>query len=161
MKPNYTLLLQHGMRTNAHHNSHYRPVGVSHGHEDSPSPINLDSESLCLTLRPSRPLIASAPTINPTPIGFVALASYHRHTLQLFEGPTTSPEFVFSPLISPSVGPLRMLDIHSANASHAPSPILLPPLSLGTWGPMDHRDGHGSRQDARTTLRHIFFSRAC
>ena len=136
MKPNNSLLLQHGMWTNAYHASHHRHVGVSHGHADSPSQISLDSESSCLTLCPSRPLITSAPTINPTPIGFVALVSYHRHnTLQLFEAPTTPPEFVFTPLMSPFVGPLRMLDIHSANASRAPSPILLPPLSLGTWGP--------------------------
>ena len=131
MKPNNGLLMQHGMWPHLYHKSHYHHVGVSHGHEDSPSPISSDSES-------------SVP--HSPPHHFHTHNQPHSHRLCSELSPphyssaiwstttTTLLQFVFTPSMRPLLGPLQMLNIHSANASCAPSPIWLPLLSLGTWG---------------------------
>ena len=61
MKPNSTLLLQHGMQTNVYHDSHYRPVGVSHG-QKTPLPRSTSIPNLRAS-----PCAPAAPSSLPHP----------------------------------------------------------------------------------------------
>ncbi|KAG1742301.1 uncharacterized protein EDB91DRAFT_1247696 [Suillus paluster] len=80
-------------------------------HEDSPSPLSSDSDSI--------------PAHNPA-----------QHPQQPYTRPSYPPsseysvikatEFTFTPSTSPFLGPLRTLNLHSTNPSRAPSPISLP-----------------------------------
>lgn len=139
MKPNNSLLLQHGMWTHPYHQSHYRHVGNSHGHEDSPSPISSDSESVPhpVPQSPPRHFRTHKQPHSHAHRSSGELSPPHYSSAVRSTTTATSPEFAFTPSTSPFLGPLRMLNIHSANPSRAPSPILLPPPSLGA---MDHRD---------------------
>jgi len=109
-------------------------------HDESPSPISSDSEQL--------PPVDHAGTRAPqSPRRIFHLqgsSSSHGHLVE-YSPPqyssavrtTTSSEFAFTPSTSPFLGPLRTLNIHSANPSRAPSPILLPPPDRN----FDPRDG--------------------
>ena len=152
MKPNNSLLMQHGMWPHLYHKSHYHHVGVSHGHEDSPSPISSDSES-------------SVP--HSPPHHFHTHNQPHSHRLCSELSPphyssaiwstttTTLLQFVFTPSMRPLLGPLQTLHVH-----RLPSDFHCCP-----WGPggMDHQAGHGSKWDARMTLNcygvYFFFLR--
>jgi zinc finger protein CreA/MIG len=116
-------------------------------HDESPSPISSDSEPL----PPHDPAFASH-----TPPRIFHLGSgrsYGRagvhsvdHSPPHYSSAmrtTTSSDFAFTPSTSPFLGPLRTLNIHSANPSRAPSPILLPPPSSASTRNFDinPRDG--------------------
>ena len=110
-----------------HHSNHpmapphqHRNLG-GHHHDDSPSPISSDSESL--------------PVYNPSqspPQTFhmysdVLRPSSSEHSPKYSGMRTTAPEFSFTPSTSPFLGPLRTLNLHSANGSRVPSPTLMLP----------------------------------
>lgn len=92
------------------HPHHFRHLGTQ-AHEESPSPISSDSESMPTAQSPPHP--------------------FHAYSPQYSGVRPTSSEFAFTPSTSPFLGPLRTLNLHSSNPSRAPSPILLPPSSLG------------------------------
>ncbi|KAF8903182.1 hypothetical protein CPB84DRAFT_810431 [Gymnopilus junonius] len=119
-----------------HHPYHYRPHYERRGagqHDESPSPISSDSEPLPAHER------AYAPQSPPRIFNLQSAAagrSHHGQGNHPIDSPphyssvrTTTSEFTFTPSTSPFLGPLRTLNIHSANPSRAPSPILLPPPS--------------------------------
>ncbi|KAJ3784058.1 hypothetical protein GGU10DRAFT_37597 [Lentinula aff. detonsa] len=57
--------------------------------------------------------------------------SNSQHTSHLASGPaTTTNTPAFTPSGSPFLGPMKGLNLHSANPSRAPSPILMPPSAL-------------------------------
>ncbi|PPQ92851.1 hypothetical protein CVT25_004339 [Psilocybe cyanescens] len=130
-----------------HHPNQYRNLSERSGatgphggqHEDSPSPISSDSEPLPAQER------AYASQSPPRIFHLQGPARSHGQASSIDHSPpqyssavrTTSSEFAFTPSTSPFLGPLRTLNIHSANPSRAPSPILLPPPSRH----YDHRDG--------------------
>ncbi|TCD70768.1 hypothetical protein EIP91_001799 [Steccherinum ochraceum] len=95
----------------AHSASHRPHLFV--GHEDSPSPVSSDSDSM----NPSHsPRHAPGP---PPPHGTEAYAG-------LVPGSrAASGEFTFTPSTSPFLGGLRTLNIHSSGPSRAPSPFHL------------------------------------
>lgn len=114
-----------------HHPSHPHPHHrhlSSQVHEDSPSPISSDSESLPQhgfhsppqVLRQSHSLLSSSTSAEHSP-------PYSSMRI-------ASSDFSFTPSTSPFLGPLRTLHIHSTNPSRAPSPILLPPPGMSTSG---------------------------
>lgn len=102
-------------------------------HEDSPSPMSSDSESLNMQHRPqhhqrhTHPLVGSQ-LHHPSHIDHP-----HQHNTHASQSPPHFPsglranEFNFTPSASPFLGPLRTLNIHSTTPSRAPSPVLLPP----------------------------------
>jgi len=121
-----------------HQYHHYRPPGegVDHrgklAYDELPSPISSDGE------HPDR--------IDPPKRIFHLQPSAYGHTIE--HSPphysssvrtTTLTEVACTPSTSPFLGPLRTLNIHSANPSRAPSPISLPPPA--TARPYDFRDG--------------------
>lgn len=78
-------------------------------HEDSPSPLSSDSDT--------------------------HVATQHPQSRATYPGPAEhsgikAAEFTFTPSTSPFLGPLRTLNLHSANPSRAPSPISLPPTDV-------------------------------
>ncbi|KAI6095796.1 hypothetical protein EDD16DRAFT_719757 [Pisolithus croceorrhizus] len=99
-------------------------------HEDSPSPLSSDSDSVPhsrhhsahparLTSYP-RPHPIANPSVSAGPAG-------PGNELSPRSRSASKPEFTFTPSTSPFLGPFRTLNLHSANPSRAPSPILLPP----------------------------------
>lgn len=92
----------------------YRHIGT---HDDSPSPISSDSESVPHQMSNSPPA--------PYPMHPPHLPVDH----QAYPGMRSS-EFNFTPSTSPFLGPFRTLNLHSSNPSRVPSPILLPPPSI-------------------------------
>ncbi|KAF8895627.1 hypothetical protein BD779DRAFT_1467002 [Infundibulicybe gibba] len=100
------------------HSSQYRRLGAQ-GHDDSPSPISSDSESLLMQNgpQPAHPSISA------------------EHSPQYSPGVrVASSEYAHTPSTSPFLGPFRTLNLHSTNPSRAPSPILLPPPTIGNGG---------------------------
>ncbi|OSD07478.1 hypothetical protein PYCCODRAFT_1442170 [Trametes coccinea BRFM310] len=101
-----------------HHPAASRPH-LQTAHEDSPSPISSDSDSM----HPAHsPLHASATVPHHT-------VPVDHHPLVNGSKPP-SAEFSFTPSTSPFLGGLRTLNIHSSGPSRAPSPFRLPPPSL-------------------------------
>ncbi|KAL6308365.1 hypothetical protein BKA93DRAFT_910186, partial [Sparassis latifolia] len=95
-----------------HHPAHAPPAPHRHAHvthEDSPSPISSDSDSLQAAHSPLNGLATAVqtPYVKPPPA-----------------------EFSFTPSTSPFLGGLRTLNIHSGAPSRAPSPFRLPPPGL-------------------------------
>ncbi|KAG6901209.1 hypothetical protein C0995_015373 [Termitomyces sp. Mi166 len=94
-------------------------------HDESPSPISSDSESPPLHLKSLLPSSSSQRTSLTSP---------------------SRADFTFTPTpsTSPFLGPLRTLNIHSANVSRAPSPVLLPPphLALESSSPSSSSPTH-------------------
>ncbi|EGN98541.1 hypothetical protein SERLA73DRAFT_183597 [Serpula lacrymans var. lacrymans S7.3] len=90
-------------------------------HEDSPSPISSDSDSIPAhhAQPPPHPLSAHA----RVPYTHSARSSTERSP-QLSSGARAAE---YTPSASPFLGPLSTLNLHSTNPSRAPSPILLPP----------------------------------
>ncbi|KAF8073942.1 hypothetical protein FPV67DRAFT_1666685 [Lyophyllum atratum] len=130
-----------------HHNAVHprRP----HPQDDSPSPISSDSESPPLHMKTRPP--AQRTHRHPHPHGAqhahpsrpdLPGHPSHPHMSQsppLF--PSSRSEFAFTPSTSPFLGPLRTLNIHSANVSRAPSPVLLPPPHMTLMSPVDETPG--------------------
>ena len=115
-------------------------------HEDSPSPLSSDSDSIPAHhatqhsshtpfARPRVPYPAPSASAEVSPQGMSAM----------------KPEFAFTPTASPFLGPLRTLNLHSTNPSRAPSPILLPPAHGHTQNdpPVSPIEGRGFRQRSR------------
>ncbi|KAI8994248.1 hypothetical protein BD414DRAFT_513825 [Trametes punicea] len=104
-----------------HHPAAHRPH-LQPGHEESPSPISSDSDSLHPAYSPIH--VASVVPHHPVPADHVVHPP-------LPTGPKApSSEFTFTPSTSPFLGGLRTLNIHSATPSRAPSPFRLPPPTL-------------------------------
>jgi zinc finger protein CreA/MIG len=89
-------------------------------HDDTPSPLSSDSDSL--------------PPHNSThsPTHSFSTQSHPMRTFGPSDTGARPSEFAFTPSTSPFLGPLRTLNLHSANTSRAPSPILLPLPSMGS-----------------------------
>lgn len=115
-------------------------------HEDSPSPLSSDSDSLpphhaaqnsshIPFARPRATYPAPSASAEVSPKGV----------------PAIKPEFAFTPSASPFLGPLRTLNLQSTNPSRAPSPILLPPAHGYNQNdaPISPIEGHGHRQRSR------------
>ncbi|KAG6377025.1 hypothetical protein JVT61DRAFT_1073 [Boletus reticuloceps] len=115
-------------------------------HEDSPSPLSSDSDSIpphhaaqnsshTPFARPRAPYPAPTASAEVSPKGVAAI----------------KPEFAFTPSASPFLGPLRTLNLQSTNPSRAPSPILLPPAQGHSQNdaPVSPIEGRGFRQRSR------------
>ncbi|KAH9948857.1 hypothetical protein B0H21DRAFT_689266 [Amylocystis lapponica] len=103
--------------------THRQRLPISH--EDSPSPISSDSDSI----QPAQsPVHASAAHARPTPAEHAPSGQYAK---------TPSGEFGFTPSTSPFLGGLRTLNIHSGTPSRAPSPFRLPPAGITPSSPVD------------------------
>lgn len=99
-----------------HHPAANRPH-LHPGHDDSPSPISSDSDSMHA--------VQSPPQVSPSvPSRQVDHSSHYVH------GSGSKAEFSFTPSTSPFLGGLRTLNLHSSGPSRAPSPIRLPPPTL-------------------------------
>jgi zinc finger protein CreA/MIG len=105
----------HVTRAHQHNSLAYPGTQYRHlaAHEDSPSPISSDSESL-------PPNTSQSPHHHP-----------RAHHIEQYSN-TRTPEFGCTPSTSPFLGPLRTLNLHSTNPSRAPSPILLPAARMGS-----------------------------
>ena len=124
----------HGKWTHPYHPHQYHHLEAeraradrSHAQqqEDSPSPISSDSELLGhdgLHKAPKIFHLHGSSTHMP-------LDNSPPHSSSVIR-PTTS-DFAFTPSASPFLGPMRTLNIHSTTPSRAPSPIFLPPSSVG------------------------------
>ncbi|KAG0703750.1 hypothetical protein DFH29DRAFT_914854 [Suillus ampliporus] len=101
-------------------------------HEDSPSPLSSDSDSIPAHTAAQQPYPRAPAEFSP-PAGVK---------------PT---EFTFTPSTSPFLGPLRTLNLHSTNPSRAPSPISLPPTSAYNDVPISPIDdpSHTARHRSR------------
>ncbi|RPD62698.1 hypothetical protein L227DRAFT_584907 [Lentinus tigrinus ALCF2SS1-6] len=106
------------------HPYHYPATSRPHlhpGHDESPSPISSDSDSMHA--------IQSPPQVSPVAAHRqVDYATRHAHGAPA-KVPGSS-EFAFTPSTSPFLGGLRTLNIHSSGPSRAPSPFRLPPPTL-------------------------------
>jgi len=115
-------------------------------HEDSPSPLSSDSDSMSVHNTAQHPQLTYS---HPR-------ASYPAPAQSAERSPPSgirAAEFTFTPSTSPFLGPLRTLNLHSANPSRAPSPISLPPTSMSVHGdipisPIDD-PSYGARQRSR------------
>ncbi|OCH88664.1 hypothetical protein OBBRIDRAFT_813513 [Obba rivulosa] len=116
----------------AHATSHRQGLHVSH--DDSPSPISSDSDSLHPVQSP-----LSAPVHPGAGHGPGEHPAHSQHPPKPSAG-----EFIFTPSTSPFLGGLRTLNIHSGTPSRAPSPFRLPPPIEGAT------DEHGQLYDPRT-----------
>ncbi|GLB38629.1 putative zinc finger, C2H2 type [Lyophyllum shimeji] len=126
-----------------YHNGAHHPRHPN-GHEDSPSPISSDSESPPLHMKP-RPLaqrssrhshphgVQHVYPSHPDPSG----RQLHSHMSQSPPFPSSRAEFAYTPSTSPFLGPFRTLNLHSANVSRAPSPVLLPPPHMASMNRVD------------------------
>ncbi|KAF5382667.1 hypothetical protein D9615_002722 [Tricholomella constricta] len=133
--------------SNLHHHRRRPSANGPHGHDESPSPISSDSESPPLHMK-TRPYTAQPSYRQPQPHGPQHVhpphPEYPSH-IQPYAHMSQSPllfssgraEFTFTPSTSPFLGPLRTLNIHSANVSRAPSPVLLPPPHMTLMTPVD------------------------
>ncbi|KAJ3483027.1 hypothetical protein NLI96_g6583 [Meripilus lineatus] len=98
--------------THSRHHLHER-------HDESPSPISSDSDSM-------------APSQSPPG------RHSHAHTISDAHPVPTKADFIFTPSTSPFLGGLRTLNLHSAVPSRAPSPFhLSPPHPDSTNSPID------------------------
>ncbi|KAG1882682.1 hypothetical protein F4604DRAFT_1742212 [Suillus subluteus] len=109
-------------------NSALHPPAYRHlvTHEDSPSPLSSDSDT--------------------------HVAAQHPQSRATYPGPAEfsgikATEFTFTPSTSPFLGPLRTLNLHSANPSRAPSPISLPPVDMPI-SPIDEPISQRSRRSS-------------
>ncbi|KAI0771234.1 hypothetical protein BD413DRAFT_65620 [Trametes elegans] len=105
-----------------HHPVANRPH-LQSGHEDSPSPISSDSDSM----HPAQSPLHVSPAV---PHHTVPADHAAHHALANGTKVPGSAEFTFTPSTSPFLGGLRTLNIHSSGPSRAPSPFRLPPPSL-------------------------------
>ena len=103
-----------------HHSATNRPH-LHPGHEDSPSPISSDSDSMHA--------VQSPPHVSPTTAHRLPAEASH-HGLPCGVKSPGGAEFFPTPSTSPFLGGLRTLNIHSSGPSRAPSPFRLPPPSL-------------------------------
>ncbi|PIL22796.1 transcription factor [Ganoderma sinense ZZ0214-1] len=103
-----------------HHPATHRPH-LHPGHEDSPSPISSDSDSMHA--------VQSPPHVSPTTAHRLPTEAPH-HGLPCGVKSPGGAEFFPTPSTSPFLGGLRTLNIHSSGPSRAPSPFRLPPPSL-------------------------------
>ena len=133
---------QHGHAHRGHHPSYQTStLPASHTHqyrylarqEDTPSPLSSDSDSF-------PHLTNSPPNAFPAPQHAV-----HNFGLSDPNARSSESAIAFTPSTSPFLGPLRTLNLHSANPSRAPSPILLPPASMGD-GPLSPLEDHPQRR---------------
>jgi zinc finger protein CreA/MIG len=115
-------------------------------HEDSPSPLSSDSDSIPphhATQHSSHTSFARPRASYPAPSASAEVSP---------QGVSASkPEFAFTPTASPFLGPLRTLNLHSTNPSRAPSPIFLPPAHGYTQNepPVSPIEGRSFRQRSR------------
>ncbi|KAF8555752.1 hypothetical protein OG21DRAFT_1507387 [Imleria badia] len=115
-------------------------------HEDSPSPLSSDTDSI--------PPHHAAQNLSHTPFARPH-ASYPAPSASAEVSPKAvsamKPEFAFTPSASPFLGPLRTLNLQSTNPSRAPSPILLPPAHGHTPNdaPVSPIEGHCFRRRSR------------
>lgn len=115
-------------------------------HEDSPSPLSSDSDSIPphhASQNSSHPPFTRPRASYPPPTASAEVSP---------KGvPAIKPEFAFTPSASPFLGPLRTLNLQSTYPSRAPSPILLPPTRGHTQNdaPVSPIEGHGLRQRSR------------
>ena len=86
------------------------------GHDDSPSPISSDSDSVQPALSPAN--------------GHASAVHSAAHSHPASEHNSALPSQYVTPSTSPFLGGLRTLNIHSGTPSRAPSPFRLPPSSL-------------------------------
>ena len=111
-------------------------------HEDSPSPLSSDSDSIPphhATQHSSHTPFARPRASYPAPSASADVSPQGMSAIK--------PEFAFTPTASPFLGPLRTLNLHSTNPSRAPSPILLPPAHGSTQNePHSPIEGRGLRQ---------------
>ncbi|KAI0662187.1 hypothetical protein C8Q70DRAFT_1043362 [Cubamyces menziesii] len=105
-----------------HHPAASRPH-LQAAHEDSPSPISSDSDSL----HPAHSPLHVSPGV---PHHAVPVDHAVHHPLANGGKAPSSAEFSFTPSTSPFLGGLRTLNIHSSGPSRAPSPFRLPPPTL-------------------------------
>ncbi|KAF9013306.1 hypothetical protein BDQ17DRAFT_1343175 [Cyathus striatus] len=108
--------------TAPHHRQHVR-------HEDSPSPISSDSESPPLHVSQSSPRMFHVHGSHSHPHSLHSADHSPPHHSSALR--TTTSEYAYTPSTSPFLAPMRTLNIHSTNPSRAPSPVLLPPPSMG------------------------------
>ena len=105
--------------------AHYRRLAAN-VHEDSPSPISSDSDTAAINSRsPSQMLLQVNPPSNmhSRPHSSDWSPSYYSSTMR-------TTDMAYTPSTSPFLGPLQTLNIHSADPSRAPSPVLLPPPTI-------------------------------
>ncbi|KAF7979981.1 hypothetical protein HWV62_43842 [Athelia sp. TMB] len=106
----------HPYQSSSHTHREYRPhLGRQ---EDTPSPISSDSDSLPMH------------SAHSPPHPFAVQHQHSVHAISPDSGVPSSAAFAFTPSTSPFLGPLRTLNLHSANPSRAPSPIMLPPPGM-------------------------------
>ncbi|KAL1950386.1 hypothetical protein VTO73DRAFT_5510 [Trametes versicolor] len=120
-----------------HHPAANRPH-LQAGHEDSPSPISSDSDSM----QPAHSPMHVSPAVPHHP---ASVDHAVHHPFANGAKPPSNAEFSFTPSTSPFLGGLRTLNIHSSGPSRAPSPFRLPPPSLDS--PVDE---YGHYYDPRT-----------
>jgi len=123
-------LQAHGGRQHVHWSHPYQNATHSQTHpfqyqhltrqDDTPSPLSSDSDSL--------------PQPNSAHSRSFSAQSYPVHTIGPSDSNTRPSELAFTPSTSPFLGPLRTLNLHSANPSRVPSPILLPPAGVSSNG---------------------------
>ncbi|KAI0086994.1 hypothetical protein BDY19DRAFT_995424 [Irpex rosettiformis] len=89
--------------------------------DDCPSPASSDSDSIHVMHSPVHATAVHAPMVG-----------YSDPLALQFEHRTPSSEVAFTPSTSPFLGGMRKLNIHSAVPSRVPSPIHLPPPSVGS-----------------------------
>ncbi|KAI0795190.1 hypothetical protein BC629DRAFT_1592704 [Irpex lacteus] len=122
----------HAVLSHPYHHPTHKPHRHA-GQDECPSPPSSDSDSIHVTHSPVRASAIHAPVAGYTD----TLVSHSEHK-------TPSSEVAFTPSTSPFLGGMRKLNIHSALPSRVPSPIHLPPPSMGN--PVDgyHHVAEGS-----------------
>jgi len=121
-----------------YHQYHYRPPGEGvdhrgkHAYDELPSPISSDGE------HPDR-IDATKRIFHLQPSAYGQTIEHSPPHYSSSVRTTNLTEVACTPSTSPFLGPLRTLNIHSANPSRVPSPISLPPPA--TARPYDFRDG--------------------
>ncbi|KAH7885437.1 hypothetical protein F5I97DRAFT_1830573 [Phlebopus sp. FC_14] len=144
--PNARSNLAHGPHHPSHpsHTQSYRHLVT---HEDSPSPLSSDSDSIPPHHAAQQPPHVPFARPRATYPSTAASAELSPQALSAIK-----PEFNFTPSTSPFLGPLRTLNLHSTNPSRAPSPILLPPAAhTYNDAPISPIEAprHGARQRSR------------
>ncbi|KAI0632371.1 hypothetical protein C8Q77DRAFT_920037 [Trametes polyzona] len=127
----------HSMWSHPYHHPAANRPHLQPGHDDSPSPISSDSDSLQPVHSPMH--VSPAVPHHPVPVEHAV-----HHPFANGVKPPGSAEFTFTPSTSPFLGGLRTLNIHSSGPSRAPSPFRLPPPSLDS--PVDE---YGHFYDSR------------
>ena len=106
----------HGPWNHPYHSAHSRHH-LHERHDDSPSPISSDSDSMVPSQSPG----------HPSALHSHAHAFSETHPVPI-QG--SKADFIFTPPTSPFLGGLRTLNLHSAVPSRAPSPFHLSPPHL-------------------------------